>query len=92
MVLIVTENFQRDTGRMQDISHHLQDVLRRVAIVSTQAGRDPRDVQLLAVSKTMPVAAIVEAYQAGQRHFGENYVQEALEKITDLAHLRLSGI
>jgi pyridoxal phosphate enzyme (YggS family) len=89
MVLIVTENFQRDTGRMQDISHHLQDVLRRVAIVSTQAGRDPRDVQLLAVSKTMPVAAIVEAYQAGQRHFGENYVQEALEKITDLAHLPL---
>jgi len=75
---------------MQDISHHLQAVLRRMAIASSQVGRDAADIQLLAVSKTMPIAAIVEAYEAGQRHFGENYVQEAVEKIDALAHLPLT--
>ncbi|MBH1970784.1 YggS family pyridoxal phosphate-dependent enzyme [Moraxellaceae bacterium AER2_44_116] len=75
---------------MQDISHHLQAVLRRMAIASSQVGRDAADIQLLAVSKTMPIAAIVEAYEAGQRHFGENYVQEAVEKINALADLPLT--
>ena len=89
-MLIVTENFQRDIGRMQDISHHLQAVLKRMAIASSQVGRDAADIQLLAVSKTMPIAAIVQAYEAGQRHFGENYVQEAVEKINTLAHLPLT--
>jgi len=45
------------------------------------AGRDPRDVTLLAVSKTHPAARVEEALAAGQRAFGENYVQEALEKM-----------
>ena len=45
------------------------------------AGRDPRDVTLLAVSKTHPAALVEQALAAGQRAFGENYVQEALEKI-----------
>ena len=89
-MLIVTENFQRDIGRMQDISHHLQAVLKRMAIASSQVGRDAADIQLLAVSKTMPIAAIVAAYEAGQRHFGENYVQEAVEKINTLAHLPIT--
>ena len=75
---------------MQDISHHLQAVLKRMAIASSQVGRDAADIQLLAVSKTMPIAAIVAAYEAGQRHFGENYVQEAVEKINTLAHLPLT--
>ena len=75
---------------MQDISHHLQAVLKRMAIASSQVGRDAADIQLLAVSKTMPIAAIVAAYEAGQRHFGENYVQEALEKIQKLVHLPLT--
>lgn len=75
---------------MQDISHHLQDVLRRMVVASTQAGRQASEVQLLAVSKFMPVEAIIEAYEAGQRHFGENYVQEALAKITALAHLPIT--
>ena len=75
---------------MQDISHHLQAVLKRMAIASSQVGRDAADIQLLAVSKTMPTNAIMEAYEAGQRHFGENYVQEAVEKINTLAHLPLT--
>ncbi len=90
MVLIVTENFQRDIARMQDISHHLQDVLRRMVIASTQAGRQASEVQLLAVSKYMPVDAIKAAYEAGQRHFGENYVQEALDKMTALANFSIT--
>jgi len=49
------------------------------------AGRDPRDVTLLAVSKTHPAALVEAAVAAGQRAFGENYVQEALEKMDALA-------
>jgi len=49
-------------------------------------GREPREVRLLAVSKTHPAALVDEAYHAGQAAFGENYVQEALAKMTALAH------
>ena len=48
------------------------------------AGRDPRDVTLLAVSKTHPAALVDAALAAGQRAFGENYVQEAIEKMDAL--------
>lgn len=44
-------------------------------------------VTLLAVSKTKPASAVEQAYLAGQRHFGENYLQEAVEKVTKLSHL-----
>jgi pyridoxal phosphate enzyme (YggS family) len=50
-------------------------------------GRDPETVRLVAVSKTKPVEAIREAYAAGQRDFGENYVQEMAEKVAALADL-----
>ncbi|OIQ82055.1 hypothetical protein GALL_361560 [mine drainage metagenome] len=53
------------------------------------AGRPAGEVQLLAVSKTMPAAAIREAFAAGQLRFGENYVQEAVEKMAELADLPL---
>ena len=49
------------------------------------AGRDPRDVTLLAVSKTHPAALVEQALAAGQQAFGENYVQEAIEKMDALA-------
>ena len=49
-----------------------------------QAGRDPRTVSLLAVSKTFGPEAVVQAVQAGQRAFGENYVQEGVDKIAAL--------
>lgn len=49
-----------------------------------KCARDPQDIDLLAVSKTKPIQAIVEAYQAGQRKFGENYVQEGEQKVVAL--------
>lgn len=69
---------------MTTISANLQAVLARIDAVARQYGRDPRDVALLAVSKTWPAACIRDAATAGQRAFGENYVQEGLEKIAEL--------
>lgn len=75
---------------MQEISSQLQQVLCRIAQACDQAGRKQDEVQLLAVSKKQNAQAISAAYDAGQRHFGENYVQEALEKIQTLAHLPIT--
>ena len=55
--------------------------------IADRAGRDAEKIQLLAVSKGQPPAAIRTAYELGQRHFGENYLQEALEKQQALADL-----
>ena len=66
---------------MATISSTLQAVKQRIAAAARQAGRDPAQVMLLAVSKTFPAEAVDEAWQAGQRAFGESYVQEAVEKI-----------
>ncbi len=65
----------------------LSDLLRKAAV---EAGRDPAAVQLLAVSKKQPLAKIRAAYAAGQRDFGENLVQEGLEKIAALADLGIT--
>ncbi|MEJ2275287.1 MAG: YggS family pyridoxal phosphate-dependent enzyme, partial [Woeseiaceae bacterium] len=62
-------------------------MLHKAAI---DAKRDPADVHLLAVSKKQPLTKIREAAAAGQRHFGENFVQEGLEKIGALAELDLT--
>ena len=64
-----------------------QAVLRRVAEATTACGRAPGSVQLLAVSKTFPAEAVRAVYAAGQRAFGENYVQEAAAKRAALADL-----
>src|SRR6187200_2341447 len=64
-----------------------QAVLRRVAAAAQASGRTPQSVQLLAVSKTFPADAIRAVYEAGQRAFGENYVQEAAAKRAALADL-----
>lgn len=73
---------------MGSIGINLQEVKRRIAAAAAATGRPAQDVTLLAVSKTFPGAAVREAYAAGQRAFGENYVQEALAKIDELADLR----
>ena len=65
----------------------ISDLLRETAIA---ASRDPAAVKLLAVSKKQPVAKIREAHAAGQCDFGENFVQEGLEKIEALADLDLT--
>jgi len=64
-----------------------QDVTRRLAEAARRAGRDPATVNLLAVSKRKPSTMIAQLAQAGQRAFGENYLQEALPKIEELRSL-----
>ena len=70
---------------MTSIQHNLQQLRQRIRAAATQCGRDPEDVTLLAVSKTKPASAVEEAIKAGQLAFGENYVQEGVEKIAALA-------
>lgn len=74
---------------MATIADNLQAVKRRIERAAAAARRDPAAVALLAVSKTHCVAAIKEALAAGQSAFGENYVQEALEKMDALRGQRL---
>jgi len=64
------------------ISENLQLVQHRIANSAQAADRDPASIILLAVSKTFDVQAVWAAAQAGQRAFGENYVQEAIDKIS----------
>ncbi|MDP3619993.1 MAG: YggS family pyridoxal phosphate-dependent enzyme [Ramlibacter sp.] len=66
---------------MTTIADNLQGVLARIAAACAACGRDPGEVTLLAVSKTFGPEAIREAAAVGQRAFGENYIQEAVEKI-----------
>ncbi len=73
---------------MDTIGFHLQEVKGRIASACISAGRSANTVTLLAVSKTFPAAAVRAAHAAGQQAFGENYVQEALDKIEALADLR----
>src|SRR5512139_2038732 len=70
---------------MRSIHDNLQAVRQRIERAAQSAGRDPGAVTLLAVSKTHPAALVEEALAAGQRAFGENYVQEAMEKMDALA-------
>ncbi len=73
---------------MGSIGSNLQEMKRRIADACTAAGRDAQSVTLLAVSKTFGIDAVRAASAAGQRAFGENYVQEGLAKIEALADLR----
>lgn len=80
----ISADFQ---GIMKAIADNLQAVTERIGRAAKAARRDPSAVRLLAVSKTHPAARIAEAYAAGQRAFGENYVQEAIEKMASLPEL-----
>ena len=72
---------------MTMISDNLVQVHARIAAACQQAGREPGSVKLLAVSKTFGADAVQQAFDAGQRAFGENYVQEGVDKILALRHL-----
>ncbi|MCR2747743.1 YggS family pyridoxal phosphate-dependent enzyme [Limnobacter parvus] len=63
----------------------LADIQKRIAMACAKAGRATDAVQLLAVSKTFPLSDVLEFHACGQTTFGENYLQEALDKITQLA-------
>ena len=75
---------------MPTIPQRLRAILSQIKQAETTYRRTPGSVQLLAVSKTKPITDIVIAYTAGQRHFGESYLQEALGKQRALAAFNIS--
>lgn len=72
---------------MQTIADRLINARQEIDNATATANRPPHSVRLLAVSKTKPVSDIELAYEAGQRLFGENYIQEGVDKIQALKHL-----
>ena len=74
---------------MNDLNQARNQVLEHIKIACQQSGRDPESVQLLAVSKTHPAEVLQNMYSIGQRAFGENYLQEALDKIETLKALEI---
>ena len=76
--------------RQAELKSHLETVMTRIQTACAQVGRAASDVTCLAVSKTKPIEDIDCLRAAGQTAFGENYVQEAVEKITTLADPSLS--
>ncbi|MBS0444877.1 MAG: YggS family pyridoxal phosphate-dependent enzyme [Proteobacteria bacterium] len=73
---------------MAMIADNLQEVRRRIAAACRDAGRPVQSVTLLTVSKTFPASSVRDAHAAGETRFGENYVQEGVDKIGELADLR----
>ena len=65
---------------MNTIKDHLNEVRENIRKACEKSGRSPKEVTLIAVSKTKPLFMLEEAYEAGARDFGENKVQEILEK------------
>ena len=74
---------------MTGITDRLAKVRARIAAAAAGCGRNPDDITLLAVSKTKPVAAIAEAWRAAQTAYGENYLQDALDKMSQLHDLEI---
>jgi PLP dependent protein len=74
---------------VSDIARNLAAIRDRIAAAALRAGRLPEDVRLVAVSKTFPIGTLREAYAAGQREFGENKVQEALQKMDAGADMQI---
>jgi pyridoxal phosphate enzyme (YggS family) len=69
---------------VSDIRSNIEEITKRISAAAERSGRDPSEILLLAISKTMPAQPIAAAFEAGQVHFGENRVQEAREKIPGL--------
>ncbi|SFG05788.1 YggS family pyridoxal phosphate-dependent enzyme [Oribacterium sp. WCC10] len=67
------------------IAENLRHVRERINAACERAGRDPKDVSLIAVSKTKPFSDVMAAHKAGSTQFGENYVQELMDKIEELS-------
>ena len=77
---------------MGSIAANLQAVIGRIGRAAEASGRAPDEVHLLAVSKTWPASAVDEAVSAGQCAFGENYVQEGIEKVARLRAMGRTGL
>jgi len=74
---------------MTELNNRFHTIIDNIRVAENQAGMIPNSVQLLAVSKTQPAEVIRQAAEAGQRYFGENYLQEALIKINSLKDLKI---
>ena len=71
---------------MSEVARNLRRVQERIRAAAERSGRDPQDVKLVVVTKTVPPDRIREAIEAGATILGENYVQEARRKIAELGH------
>jgi hypothetical protein len=69
---------------VSSLAANIEAVYRRIHAAARHAGRNPDDILLVAVAKTHPLETVIEAYQAGLRHFGENRVQEGVEKVAGM--------
>ncbi|MEC7991997.1 MAG: YggS family pyridoxal phosphate-dependent enzyme, partial [Pseudomonadota bacterium] len=69
---------------MSDLTNNYTRLLERISAACASSQRDPKSITLLAVSKTKPVEVVTEAIDLGLREFGENYLQDALEKVRQL--------
>lgn len=74
------DDYAFDPVQQAHIAERLQRVRERIAAACARVSRHPDDVTLIAVSKTHPVDLVLAAYRAGQRHFGENRIEEAAPK------------
>jgi pyridoxal phosphate enzyme (YggS family) len=81
----IKENIEKIKQQIDQACHAIDDA--NVQKNKTLSNNRQNSVTLLAVSKTKPASAVEQAYLAGQRDFGENYLQEAVEKIAQLSHL-----
>jgi len=72
------------------ITDHLAEIRHRVTHALVEAGRAGDNVMLVAVSKQQPASSVRRAFEAGQKHFGESYIQEAVAKLESLADLDIS--
>jgi len=73
---------------MVDLTANYAQILGRIGTAAKRAGRNPRDIKLVAVSKTHPASVVMDAIAAGISIFGENKVQEAEDKITEIGRSR----
>jgi uncharacterized pyridoxal phosphate-containing UPF0001 family protein len=76
----------------ESLESRYREILRRISEAASRAGRDPALVRLVAVSKKQSVDAIEALYRLGHRDFGENYVQELVEKARTLSERGCDGI
>jgi hypothetical protein len=70
---------------MSSIATNIEVVTERINAAAQRAGRNPNEITLVAVTKTHPAERVIEAYRAGLRHFGENRVQEGVDKVSAMA-------
>ena len=69
---------------MSDLTNNYARLLERISAACASSQRDPKSITLLAVSKTKPIEVVTEAIHLGLREFGENYLQDAIEKVQQL--------